>query len=78
MARDEQRFKDAQLTHSNGVNREYFYKKEADPLFQKWKRGDATEQQWLDKIQEIKTRLPYAGGFDIDSAYQHIMDNIDG
>ena len=39
---------------------EYFrgqlYIKEADPLYFKWKRGEATEQEWLDKITEIKAR----------------------
>lgn len=32
------------------------YIKEADPLFFKWQRGEATEQEWLDKIAEIKAR----------------------
>jgi len=30
------------------------YAKEADPLFFKWQRGEATQQQWLDKVAEIK------------------------
>lgn len=34
------------------------YTKEADPLYFKWKRGESTEQAWLDKIAEIKTRYP--------------------
>lgn len=34
------------------------YRKEADPLFFKARRGEATEQEWLDKIAEIKTRYP--------------------
>jgi hypothetical protein len=34
------------------------YKKEADPLFFKAQRGEATMQEWLDKIQEIKERYP--------------------
>ena len=34
------------------------YQDEADPLFFQWQRGDATQQQWLDKIAEIKARLP--------------------
>ena len=45
---------------------EYFYEKlrreayrnEADPLYLKWQRGEATEQEWLDKIEEIKARFP--------------------
>jgi len=34
------------------------YVAEADPIFFKWQRGTATEQQWLDKILEIKSRHP--------------------
>lgn len=36
------------------------YKEESDPLFFKWQRGDATEQEWLDKVAEIKQRYPRA------------------
>jgi hypothetical protein len=32
---------------------------EADPLFFKWQRGEATEQEWLNKIEEIRARHPY-------------------
>ena len=34
------------------------YRNESDPLFFKWQRGESTEQEWLDKIAEIKTRYP--------------------
>jgi len=34
------------------------YAKESDPIFFKWQRGEATEQQWLDKVAEIKARFP--------------------
>ena len=34
------------------------YRNEADPLFLKWQRNEATEQEWLDKIAEIKERFP--------------------
>jgi hypothetical protein len=34
------------------------YQTESDPLFFKWQRGEATEQQWLDKIAEIQARYP--------------------
>ena len=40
------------------TNRRNAYQKEADPLYLKWQRGEATEQEWLDKIAEIKERLP--------------------
>ena len=35
------------------------YKAESDPLFFKYQRSEATEQEWLDKIEEIKLRYPY-------------------
>lgn len=34
------------------------YRNESDPLFFKWQRGEATEQEWLDKLSEIKARFP--------------------
>lgn len=37
------------------------YQAEADPIFFEFQRGDATEQDWLDKISEIKLRYPYSG-----------------
>ena len=40
-------------------NRAAAYKLEADPLFFKAQRGEATQQEWLDKIEEIKQRFPY-------------------
>jgi hypothetical protein len=35
------------------------YQSESDPLFFKAQRGEATEQEWLDKIEEIRARYPY-------------------
>jgi hypothetical protein len=32
---------------------------EADPLFFKYQRGEGSEQEWLDKIEEIRERFPY-------------------
>lgn len=34
------------------------YRKESDPLFFKAQRGEITQQEWLDKVEEIKTRFP--------------------
>ena len=34
------------------------YIAEADPLFFKAQRGEATVQEWQDKVAEIKTRYP--------------------
>ena len=34
------------------------YQAEADPLFFKYQRGEVTEQEWLDKVAEIKARYP--------------------
>lgn len=39
--------------------RESAYKAEADPLFFKAQRGEATAQEWEAKVAEIKTRFPY-------------------
>ena len=39
-------------------NRAIAYRVESDPIFLQWKRGEATEQEWLDKIAEIKERFP--------------------
>jgi len=35
------------------------YKAEADPLFFKAQRGEATMQEWQAKVAEIKARFPY-------------------
>lgn len=40
-------------------NRTAAYKLEADPLFFKAQRGEATQQEWLDKVAEIQARYPY-------------------
>lgn len=39
--------------------RRHAYTLEADPLFFQWQRGEATEQDWLDKVAEIRDRYPY-------------------
>ena len=36
------------------------YRDESDPIFFKSQRGEATQQQWLDKVAEIKARFPSA------------------
>jgi hypothetical protein len=40
-------------------NRQAAYTQEADPLFFKWQAGEGTEQEWLAKREEIRTRYPY-------------------
>jgi hypothetical protein len=35
------------------------YKAEADPLFFKAQRGEATTEEWQAKVAEIKARFPY-------------------
>jgi hypothetical protein len=39
--------------------RQSAFQREADPLFFKVQRGEATEQEWLDKVAEIRARYPY-------------------
>jgi hypothetical protein len=49
------------LTQINSANenaRFMAYRNESDPLFFKAQRGEITQQEWLDKINEIKTRFP--------------------
>ena len=41
--------------------RQQAYEQEADPLFFKWQRGEVTEQEWLDKVQQIRERYPNEG-----------------
>lgn len=48
----------ANLNKKAEANRAQAYQDEADPLFFKWQRGEATEQEWLDKVAEIKARYP--------------------
>jgi len=38
------------------------YRNEADPLFFKAQRGEATTDEWTAKVAEIKARFPYPGG----------------
>jgi hypothetical protein len=40
-------------------NRQAAYTQEADPLFFKWQAGEATEQEWVAKREEIRQRFPY-------------------
>jgi hypothetical protein len=35
------------------------YREESDPIFFKYQRGEATENEWTTKVQEIRDRYPY-------------------
>ena len=48
----------AAVVESNRLQRQTAYQREADPLFFKAQRGEATHQEWLDKVAEIKARYP--------------------
>lgn len=41
--------------------RQAAYIQEADPLFFKYQRGEATQLEWINKINEIKIRYAYPG-----------------
>lgn len=43
------------------ANRAAAYRLEADPLFFKAQRGEATTDEWTAKVAEIKARFPYPG-----------------
>lgn len=36
------------------------FREEADPLYFGWQRNENTEQDWLDKVAEIRARHPYS------------------
>ena len=44
------------------ANRAAAYRSEADPLFFKAQRGEATTDEWTAKVAEIKARFPYPDG----------------
>jgi len=39
--------------------RQISYAQEADPLFFQWQAGEATQEEWLAKREEIRLRYPY-------------------
>lgn len=44
---------------SQSKKRHATYIAESDPIFFKWQRNEATQQEWIDKIAEIDARFPY-------------------
>lgn len=48
----------AELAQQKDAQRKRAYQNEADPLFFKWQRGESTQEAWLAKIEEIKSRYP--------------------
>ena len=51
-----------QQTELQKTGRASAYRLEADPLFFKAQRGEATTDEWTAKVAEIKARFPYPGG----------------
>jgi hypothetical protein len=49
----------AEFNRQQKVSREKAYQLESDPIFMKSQRGEATQEEWLAKIAEIKARFPY-------------------
>lgn len=45
-------------SQSNDDLRREQYILRSDPLFFKWQRGQATEQDWLDEVAAIKAEYP--------------------
>lgn len=39
--------------------RQLLYAQQSDPIFFKYQRGEATEQQWLDAIEAVNAANPY-------------------
>ncbi len=38
--------------------RAFLYREQSDPIYMKWQRGEATEQEWLDAVEAIKIAWP--------------------
>jgi len=49
----------AEYNKEQGNKRLLAYTAEADGIYFKWQRQEATQQEWLDKVAEIKARYPY-------------------
>jgi hypothetical protein len=47
-----------QRIENNKAARAAAYKEESDPLFFKAQRGEATTEEWLAKVEEIRNRYP--------------------
>ena len=47
-----------QITSLVTAARSEAYKNEADPIFFKSQRGEATQEEWIAKVEEIKARFP--------------------
>ena len=52
---------DEEKQESLRQQRAFAYAAEADPLFFKAQRGEATTDEWTAKVAEIKERFPYPG-----------------
>jgi len=52
---------DEEKQESLRQQRAFAYAAEADPLFFKAQRGEATTDEWTAKVAEIKARFPYPG-----------------
>ena len=52
----QEKLKIQQIENSRSVA----YRQEADPLFFKYQRGEATKEEWEAKIEEIRQRYPYS------------------
>lgn len=57
---NKQKIIDKQISELKKLRNEA-YINEADPLFFKSQRGEATVEEWQAKIDEIKSRFPYPG-----------------
>lgn len=43
------------------VARRLAYQEISDPVFFKWQRGEATEQEYLDAVEQVKADYPIPG-----------------
>lgn len=44
--------------HVMSMRRATEYSRVSDPVFFQWQRGEATQEQWLDAVQQVKEQYP--------------------
>lgn len=49
---------DEQIAAAVSLARSVAYREESDPIFFKWQRDEATKEEWMAKVAEIKARFP--------------------
>lgn len=47
------------ITQEVKTSRQAAYAMQSDPMYFRWQRGEATEQDWLDSVEAVRQQYPY-------------------